>query len=141
MFDLCFANTESYILVNEGYDAAMAYISKKNQPRPGKKSSKACKSYEPYEEMKKWLVSKYGRKAGTFLANRMAKAIRKTGKHQCMDNFRVARLWHPFEFGEYAAQKKLGCCGFYDEEVYFVHKFMGIPYWVTPFVFGYNYGH
>lgn len=91
-----------------------------------------------YDETLKWLTSKYGKKTGLFLTNRLAKMIRQTDDY-CMDNFRVAEEGTP-EMKTYEQTKKNGCCGFNDEKFIFKEKTLfGIKERV--FWMGYNYGH
>ena len=95
---------------------------------------------EKYDDLKESMIKEFGLQLGTFLANRIAKAIRKT-KDLCIDNFRVARTWNPVEMAQYNKAREQGCCGFWDEEVVFTHKVLGVPVWKEKFIFGFNYGH
>ena len=81
-----------------------------------------------------YLQKRYGERRGKFIANRLARAIRKTGIDPCMDNFRFADAADPAEMARYEEQRRDGCCGSVDERV---------TYHPTgqTFLFGFNYGH
>jgi len=85
------------------------------------KLSMPSKSWK-YEAMKKSLINKYGLQAGLFLTNRVAKAIRQC-KDECLDNFRFADIENIDEYNAYQKAKNEGCCGYWDQEVVFKHKF------------------
>lgn len=140
-FHVGHGNRETEILLSQGYHAALRFIAERERFEATREEREKAAAKEKYEEMRDQLIGKYGRRVGSFLAARMAKAIRKTGKHSCINNLRIARTWHPIEMMEYGFQKGQGCCGSYDDRVVFVHRFLGIPYWKTTYLFGYNYGH
>lgn len=77
------------------------------------------------------MQSRYGEKAGAFLARRMASAMHKK---DFIDNIRVADKAKPNEVEAYNARRALGCCGSHDDQM---------TYWPTgqTFLFGFNYGH
>lgn len=90
-----------------------------------------------YDSMKSWLSNKYGEKQGLFLANRLARDIRKTNDF-CMDNFRAVKIGNKVEEKAYEEALKQGCCGFRDAEYTFIDKKTGEK---EVYKIGYNYGH
>jgi hypothetical protein len=101
---------------------------------------KAVKDPIPFNNIKDWLSKKYGPRMGHFIAVRLAKAIRRS-KDECLSHLRVARANIPVEVEEYKRTKADGCCGFWDEELTFTHRFLGITIWEEKILIGFNYGH
>jgi hypothetical protein len=89
-----------------------------------------------YDVLLAQLTEEYGVRLGSFLANRFAKAIKRTGD-LCIDNLRVADADNPEEMARYEKAKESGCCGFHDQKLTF-RSFDSPPkqYWI-----GFNYGH
>ena len=90
-----------------------------------------------YEALLHNLTKEYGPRLGTFLANRIAFAIRKT-KDLCIDNIRIARAASEEEMTAYNKRREQGCCGFFDAKVRFYSDEKEEPeiFWI-----GFNYGH
>lgn len=89
----------------------------------------------PYKHMRTMLSHRYGADIGTFLAKRVARAIRRTKAHdQCLDNIRVADVDIAEELEHYEKMRAVGCCGFFDAEI--THYKSG-----RHFRYGFNYGH
>jgi hypothetical protein len=84
-----------------------------------------------YDHMNSLLINRYGPKAGSFLAKRIAKHMRKK---DCLSHFRVADVDMPEELAKYEEIQSGGCCGSVDEE---------IQHYPTArrFKFGFNFGH
>lgn len=96
------------------------------------------KDSSKYDYMKKSFIELYGYKKGTFITNRLAKAVR--GK-DCIDNFRLAHVDNAEELKAYKEAYDEGCCGFYDDIIVFTHKACGIPIYSEKIQIGFNYGH
>jgi len=90
-----------------------------------------------YDNLRSRLSKKYGNQRGLFLANRLARDIRKTNDF-CMDNWRVAKVGNEEEEKLYQEAIKNGCCGFQDAEYTFIDKVTGEK---EVFKIGYNFGH
>jgi hypothetical protein len=93
-----------------------------------------------YDSMKSWLIGWYGHKRGTFLANRLAKDIRRC-KDMCLSHLRVADTGIPSEMREYERIRESGCCGFSDNEVTFEVRLGPFVIAKEKYMIGFNYGH
>lgn len=91
-------------------------------------------SLKPFDYMQADLQRRYGEAVGGFLAKRIAKAIRRVGKDECLSDLRIADTAKASEVAVYNKIAAAGCCGSVNEKV---------TYFPTgqTFLFGFNYGH
>jgi len=82
------------------------------------------------------LEREHGPALGAFIANRLARMIKRCADSSCMDRRRIAFSNDPASLAAYEEIRRGGCCGSTDER--FTYTRDGVTFDV---LIGFNYGH